>query len=102
MDMEMACDAKSYQGICEKKLAYLRKELRGMGLTFPDEHEGLIHSSDIGVEAEFRYTPHAEELWFKVNSKPFFIPCHFIFVRLETAIQNYQDPANMHLGPEPF
>ena len=48
MDSEMACDPKAYQGICDKKLAYIRNELRAMGLEFPDEHEGRIHSADIG------------------------------------------------------
>jgi hypothetical protein len=102
MDSEMACDPKAYQGICDKKLAYIRTELRALGLTFPDEHEGRIHSADIGVEAEYRYTPHSEELWLKVHAKPFFIPCAFIFARLETAIQNYQDPANIDMGPDIF
>jgi hypothetical protein len=102
METEMACEGKAYSGICENKLAFIRKELRALGLTMPDDHEGRIHSSDIGVEAEFRYTIHIEELWIKVNEKPFFIPCSYIFARLENAIANYAGPGSMDMGPDPF
>jgi hypothetical protein len=99
--MEMACEGKAYSGICENKLAFIRKELRALGLTVPESHDGLIHSADIGVQAEFRYTLHMEELWIKVNEKPFFIPCAYIFQRLENAIANYQ-PGSLDTGPEAF
>jgi hypothetical protein len=101
MDMEMACEGKAYSGICIDKMAFIRKELRSLGLTVPDEHEGRIISPDIGVEAEFRYTLHAEELWLKVHQKPFFIPCAYIFQRLENAISNYE-PGALDMGPDPF
>lgn len=102
MEDEMACDPKAYQGICQNKMAFIRSELRMLGLTIPDDHEGRIESADIGVEAEYRYTPHTEELWLKVHAKPFFIPCTFIFARLENAIANYRDPANIDMGPDLF
>lgn len=102
MENEMSCAPKAYQGICENKLAFIRTELRALGLTIPDTHEGMIQSVEIGVEAEFRYTPHTEELWLKVLSKPMFIPCALIFHRLESAIANYRDPANSDWGPDPF
>jgi hypothetical protein len=102
MDQEMSCDPKAYQGICQNKMAYIRTELRGMGLTFPDEDEGRIYNHELGVDADFRYTPHSEELWLMVKMKPFFIPCAFIFSRLENAIENYRDPAVFDTGPDPF
>ncbi len=102
MDTEMACEGKSYSGICENKLAFIRKELRALGLAMPDHHEGRIHSADIGVEAEYRYTLHAEELYIKVHSKPFFIPCSYIFARLENAMTNYSGPDSLDMGPDPF
>jgi hypothetical protein len=102
MEMEMACEGKAYTGICENKLAFIRKELRSLGLSMPDDHEGLIHSSDIGVEAEFRYTLHLEELYFKVTQKPFFIPCALIFQRLDNAIANYQGPESVAMGPDNY
>lgn len=102
MEEEMACDPKAYYGICENKLAYIRTELRALGLTIPDDHHGRITSTDIGVEAEFRYTPHLEELWLKIHTKPFFIPCGFIFARLESAIANYRAPGSFEMGPEAF
>jgi hypothetical protein len=101
LEMEMACEGKAYSGICENKLAFIRKELRSLGLSMTDDHEGMIHSADIGVQAEFRYTLHTEELWLKVNEKPFFIPCAYIFARLENAISNYQ-PGSLDMGPDPF
>jgi hypothetical protein len=102
MDQEMSCDPKAYSGICQNKLAYIRAELRGMGLVFPDEDAGRIFNHEIGVDADFRYTAETEELWLRVNVKPFFIPCAFIFSRLENAIANYRDPAVFDTGPEPF
>ena len=100
--MEMACDDKAYSGICVNKLAFIKVELRGFGLTVPDEHEGRIHSSEIGVDAEFRYTEEREEFWFKVHSKPFFIPCGYIFSKLEAAIQNYSNSQASESFPDPF
>jgi hypothetical protein len=100
--MEMACDDKAYNGICENKLAFIRKELRSLGLSMSDDHHGRIHSSEIGVEAEFRWTQHSEELWLKVHEKPFFIPCAYIFQRLENAISNYSGPESLDLPQEPY
>ncbi len=102
MEMEMACEAKAYSGICENKMAFIRKELRALGLSVPDDHEGHIRGADMGVVVEYRYTLHIEELWLKVHEKPFFIPCAFIFSRLENAIANYRDPSEMDMGPDPF
>lgn len=100
--MEMACDGKSYGNICEQKLAFIKVELRALGLTVPDHHEGRIYSSEIGVEAEFRYTPVNEELFLKVHSKPFFIPCAFIFSKLDAAIENYRGPDELDDYPDPL
>jgi hypothetical protein len=101
MEMEMACEGKAYKGVCENKLAFIKAELRALGLTVPDDHEGRIHSSEIGVEAEFRYVPVDEELHLKVHSKPFFIPCAFIFSKLDNAIENYRGPDAFDF-PDPF
>lgn len=101
MEMEVACEAKAYSGICINKFGYIKRELRQLGLQMPDDHSGRIVGPDIGVEAEFRYTEEIEELWLKVHEKPFFIPCAHIFSRLENAINNYQ-AAPLDLGPDPF
>jgi hypothetical protein len=102
METEMACEGKAYTGICIHKMAFIRKELSGLGLHVAEGHEGRIHGPDIGVEAEFRYTDHAEELWLKVHQKPFFISCAFIFQRFENAMSNYQGPNAPDMGPDPF
>ncbi len=98
----MACDGKAYSGICVNKLAFIKVELRKFGLTVPEEHNGRIYSTEIGVEAEFRYTLEIEELHFKVHEKPFFIPCAFIFSKLDAAIENYQHPDDIESYPDPL
>lgn len=82
----MACEPKTYGGVDATKMQQIRQELRKLGLTVPDTEQGKITSAEIGVEAEFRWDSAAQTVSVEIFQKPFFLPCGFIYGRLEQTI----------------
>jgi hypothetical protein len=85
----MACDEKVFNGVNADKMAYVRIELRRLGLTVPEESSGMITSLEIGVEASFTWNEQAETLSIQIFQKPIFIPCAFIYGRLSQSLKQY-------------
>ena len=86
----MACEEKVFADVNEAKMAYVRTELRNLGLTVPETESGKITSEEIGVEAEFTWSRTAGTLTIQLFQKPIFLPCAFIYARLSTSISQYR------------
>jgi hypothetical protein len=87
----MACEEKTFSDVNEAKMAYIRTELRGLGLTVPETEAGMITSLEIGVEAQFQWSREAGTLAIQIFQKPIFIPCGFIYGRLSASIAQYRE-----------
>ena len=85
----MACDEKVFSGVNADKMAYVRTELRRLGLSVPEAESGMITSAEIGVEASFTWSPQAETLSIQIFQKPIFLPCAFIYGRLAASLEQY-------------
>lgn len=86
----MACEEKVFADVNEAKMAYIRTELRNLGLTVPDTESGKITSLEIGVEADFNWNRDAQTLTIQLFQKPVFLPCAFIYGRLSSSISQYR------------
>ncbi|HHG84615.1 MAG TPA: hypothetical protein ENJ82_07690 [Bacteroidetes bacterium] len=82
----MACEEKVYEGVDAEKMKNIRIELGKLGLQVPETDTGKITSAQIGVEADFTWNPETQIIKVKVLEKPFFLPCAFIYSRLEQTI----------------
>jgi hypothetical protein len=54
---------------------------------------------EFGVEVQYRFSEGEQTLWVMVSQKPFFVPCHMIYARLDQAVARHQmgaDPATPH------
>lgn len=83
----MACDPKVYNDISPEIMDGLRRELANIELTLPEEDEGILHSSAFGVSANYKFDRTASTLRVEVTSKPFFVPCSYIFKKLDEAFE---------------
>lgn len=86
----MACEEKTYQKVNEKAMGEIRATLTGYGLRMPETNEGTVEGKALGVEAVYRWDPQAQTFWLRIDSKPMFIPCNFIYGRLEQVINDAQ------------
>ena len=83
----MACEEKSYPNIDESSFTAIRKELSKIDLELPEDYEGEITSKAYGVTASYLFDPAIKTLKVKVVSKPFFVPCSYIYNKLSEAFE---------------
>ncbi len=87
----MACDPKSFSGVNSQTFAGIRIELAKIELELPEEHEGVITSKAYGVTAAYKLDEETEVLRVEVTKKPFFVPCGYIYGKLEEAFSRVKN-----------
>ncbi len=81
----MACDPRNFPNVDSKIFSGIRVELAKIDLDLPEEHEGTITSQAYGVTAAYRLDEPTSVLHVQVTKKPFFVPCTYIYGKLEEA-----------------
>lgn len=81
----MACDPRSFPGVDPKVFSGIRVELAKIDLELPETKEGTITSQAYGVTAAYRLDESTSTLHVEVTKKPFFVPCGYIYGKLEEA-----------------
>lgn len=83
----MACDPKTYKNVTETIMNGIRTELAKIDLVLPKGDRGSIVSTAYNVTADYNWKYIAETLTIIVKTKPFFVPCSYIFKKFDEALE---------------
>ncbi len=81
----MTCDPRTFPDVDPEVFSGIRAELAKIDLDLPEEHEGTITSQAYGVTAAYRLDKPTNVLHVQITKKPFFVPCTYIYGKLEEA-----------------
>ena len=87
----MGCEKKTFPNIDERTFYAIRGELAKIDLELPETHEGSITSAAYGVTAAYRLDLDQKVLHVQVTQKPFFVPCSYIYGKLNEAFERVQN-----------
>ena len=87
----MACDEKTFPNVDETTFKGIRGELAKIDLELPETHEGTITSAAYGVTAAYRLDETTKVLRVQVTKKPFFVPCNYIYGKLQEAFDRVKN-----------
>ncbi len=82
-------DFKDYDGVTERGLENLRRDLQSIGITPPQGNAGTIEYQ--GVKLAINYGPADQKLTVHVIEKPAFIPESLIWQMLDGRVQKCRE-----------
>ncbi|MDE3181690.1 MAG: hypothetical protein KGM47_18745 [Acidobacteriota bacterium] len=80
-----ASKEKEYEGVTQKALEALKKELQAMGITPPGGNTGTIEYQ--GVKLGVDFAAEAQKLTVRVLEKPSFVPESLIWQLLDSRVE---------------
>lgn len=83
----MACDPKVYTEVSPEVMNGLRRELAGIELALPETDQGILESAAYGVKANYNFDRTSAEMSVEITHKPFFVPCSYIYGKLDEAFE---------------
>jgi len=83
----MACEKKTFTEITDSVMTGIRRGLAAMDMALPDADQGALHSAAYNVTAFYDFKRDQRILTVEVTEKPFFVPCAYIYKKIEEAVE---------------